>query len=367
MKTMNTFVLTSFTAALMLVCFLPHAAFASTTKPQCTLTVSTQSGSATIKNSGKILLPRGETMEIAWDSKHTKRAYDDDHKRIALSGTATTSPNRNTTYTYRFENNSKKTECKVAVQVVDGSFNESSLVSMSTKPKLSGTAEGQRTVQVAVYGSSLLKPLYISKTLNVKNGKWNLKLNKSLKKGTYTVALRGDRKALLNTLATSTLEVGVKPDSADVSASDTTFYIESVPLLHGGIAKAGTAVPVAYLQVINIGKSTGALKSFSIQQNGNASTDVIAGFTVSNNRSTSTVSVGNVQKPITFKNNTAVLPVHQTINTGQMALFTIKAVLNPQIGADFLKQLKLDVTGYNTNGKQKGAFPIRGTTWTLGY
>jgi len=363
MKPLTSYTLRSAVALLLLFLMLPLFAFAATAKPTCELTVTTTRGSVTIEDKEKILLIKGEAFTTLWESRNAKEAFDDDGDEITLDGSTVHSPKKNKTYTYQFENGSRKAICEVAVQVVEGDFKESSLSTKSVRPTLGGTASGTRSVQVAIYKEGTEKPIFTSNVIKVKNGKWSTKVSKSLKKGEYDVVLLGEKKTLLNTIATSTLRIG---QTAPVQAPSTTFVAESVPLLNGGTAKGGATIPVSYIQVINIGNAIGKVEAFNIKQNGSASTNAVVGFTLTDNRSTASVSVGSVARPIVFKDGVAKLPVNILIGAGEMRLFTIKAILAPMVGANMAKQLKLDVVSVDTNGKMGGTFPIRGTTWTLG-
>lgn len=355
--------LPQFAVALLSLLFftIPLFVFAATSKPSCELIVTTPYGTIKIDDAEKVLLPKGEVMEISWESKNAKDAIDDDKNEIELEGTSTSSPKKSRTYTYRFENGRKKAECEVTVQVVEGSFTQSSLATKSTRPTVTGEIKGSRTVQIEIYKEEGAKPFFTSKIIKVKNGKWRARVTKTLPKGEYIVALKGEKKVDLNIIATSTLTIG-----STAQASATTFVFESVPLLNGTVARSGTIVPISYLQVINIGKSEGKVESFSIKQNGSALTSSVVGFTVSDNRSPAVTIAGSYLKPIVFKNGLATIPVDMPIAAGEMRLLTIKAMIAPFSMENFTKQLKLDVAAVATNGAERGVLPIRGTTWTIG-
>lgn len=161
-----------------------------------------------------------------------------------------------------------------------------------------------------------------------------------------------------NTTATST-------SSVIVTSGDTTLTVSLVPLLSGGTAHAGKAVPVSYLQITNIGKDSATLTGFWIKQNGSASTQSIIGLTTVDDKGGSRGSVGGVEGATPFKDGMAFAPTNATFAPGQMRLFTIKAVLSANISSYIGKQLMIDVTSIETNAKVSGAFPIVGTTWTL--
>jgi hypothetical protein len=347
---------------MFLLLAMPGASFAASSRPACELQITTQAGSITTDGKETVLLNKGEIIEITWDSKNAKKAFDKDGDEIELDGSATSSPKKTTTYAYEFKNGSKEVECKVTVIVVAGKFDQSTLTTMSVKPTISGEVTGSKTVQLMIYKKDVTKPFFTSKVIKTKNGKWNTKITKSLAKGEYTVALVGEKRVKLNTIATSTLTIGKKAES-----SVTTFVVEPVPLLNGGVAKASAAVPVAYFQVINIGKAIGKVESFSIKQNGSAPTDTIVGFTISDSQSTAVITIKAEAGKMLFKDKVAKLPMNALIGAGQMKLFTIKAILAPTLMPYMGTQLKLDVSAVETNGAEKGVFPVRGTTWTIGY
>lgn len=347
---------------LLFLLAVPSISLAASSKLSCELEIATSAGTVKTSDKETVLLIKGDVIEIAWNSENAKKAFDKNNDKIDLEGSATSSPKKATTYTYTFENGSKEVECKATVLVVEGEFDQSTLTTMSVKPSLSGEATGSKTVRLMIYKKDVTKPIFTSKIIKVKNGKWTTKVTKSLAKGEYIVELVGEKKIELNTIATSTLTIGKKAQS-----SVTTLVVEPVPLLNGGTAKASAAVPIAYFQVINIGKAIGKVESFSIKQNGSASTDAIIGFTISDSQSTVVTTVKAEAGKTLFKDKVAKLPMQALIGAGQMKLFTIKAIMAPSITSYIGTQLKLDVSAVETNGTEKGAFPVRGTTWTLGY
>jgi hypothetical protein len=354
-----------FLALTLLFFVVPFTTFAASSRPMCELEITTKAGTITTDDKETVLLVKGETIGIVWDSKNAKEAYNDNNDIIDLDGSATSSPSKTTTYTYTFKNGDKKVECEVVVQVVEGDFTETALTTKSLRPTLSGTVLGTKSVQIAIYKEGAEKPLFTSKVIKVKNGKWSTKVTKTLQKRDYTVVLLGEKQTELNTIATSTLTIGSvikKPESPT-----TTFVVESVPLLNGGIARAGSVVPISYLQVINIGRAGGKVESISIKQNGSASTNAIVGFMISDSRSNVVTTIKAEAGKTLFKDKVATVPINTLVGAGQMRLFTIKAIIASSISPFIATQLKLDVAGVATNGIRKGTLPIRGTTWTLGY
>ncbi|QQR64553.1 hypothetical protein IPH92_03240 [Candidatus Kaiserbacteria bacterium] len=264
---------------LFCVLSIPVNARAASTKPSCVLTASTSAGVLTTKTKDSILLPAGETVEIAWKSKHAKSATVNPGGKIASSGVATQTPSTTTTYSYRFVSGSKSATCALTVHVVSGTITQST-AQKNSKAVLSGTASGTKSVQVRIYKEGAEKALYTSKVITVKKNVWKTTVTKKLPEGTYTVVLSGEKKFELNTITEKTLTVGnqVVKDSPSV---DTTLVVAAVPLLIGGTARGGSAVSVSYLQVINVGNAPALIQGFTVKQNGSASTDAIIGLTIS--------------------------------------------------------------------------------------
>ena len=50
---------------------------------------------------------------------------------------------------------------------------------------------------------------------------------------------------------------------------------------------------------------------------------------------------------------------------GQIHLFTIKAIMTPNVLPYIGAALMIDVTGIETAATVRDPFPIRGTTWTI--
>lgn len=351
-----------FVAAFMLL--LPASASAATTRPSCSLEVTTKAGTVDIRKSATVLLVSGEDMEIEWNSKNANRAVDGDGETISLDGTATVSPERSTTYEYRFSNGSRKTVCEVEVQVVTGSFTESYLATKNQKPALKGKASGTRSVQLKIYAEGEKKPIFTSNVIRVKGGKWSTHISKKLPKGDYTVELLGQKDVELNTIATSTLTIGStkKTPVKDVEKKQTAFVVKVVPLLMGGTTGSGKTVPISYLQVLNIGKVDASVTGFSVKQNGSASTNAITGFTVVDDSGAYSNTVA-----ANFKGGVAAIPAKVTIPAGGMKLFTIKANLGANLMAHLGTQLRFDVAGVDVDAAMQSTFPLRGVVWTIGY
>ncbi len=339
----------------------PAFAYAATSKPTCSLTVYTGGAVQKMKGGkGEVFVQKGTEVKIAWDSKNAKTAesYADDE--IKLSGTEIDTPEENQTYSYTFSSGSRDATCSVKAIVVSGEINQSSLTVKKGKATITGTAEGAKKVQVTLRKHGETKNFYISKESTVKkSGKWSVKIPKKIPDGVYDVLVSAGKGSGVNAVASGTLSVGTAPKA------DTTFSVSSVPLLFGGTARAGTSVPVAYLQVKNTGKEAAQLRGFWIRQSGSAAVSSIIGLTTVDDKSVPRGSVGGTEGFSVFKDGKAFAPADAIFAPGQMRLFTIRTVVSKSAPAG--RQLMIDVIGVDAAATIKGAFPIRGTTWTIGY
>lgn len=250
---------------------------------------------------------------------------------------------------------------------VSGQINDGSLVATSSKPTLSGTATGTKTVRLTIRKEGSTKTLYTSKLIRVKDGKWKTRVSKKLSDATYEVRLSKSGKTKF--LDKETLVVDTDDTTSNTSSknSKSVLSVSAVPLLSGGMTRAGASVPISYLKVVNTGKEPIDINGFSVKQNGSASTKSIIGLTASDDTGSTHGSVGGTEGTTPFKDGIATVPVYTTVAPGSMRLFTIKAVLSNNASAYIGKQLMIDVASVGTNGSTKGAFPIRGTTWMIGY
>lgn len=345
----------------LIALLVPFVSFGASSKVTCELEATTNQGTVDLKNKSDVVLAYGEEIEITWDSSNAKKAKNlTTRKSIELDGEETLSPKRTTTYKYQFLNGSKKAQCEVTVEVVKASIKDAPIATMVTKPTISGKVTEAKTVTIEIYAKDAKKPLFTSKNIKVKKDAWSTKVSKTLKKGTYTLLLRGEKDWDLNILATTTLTIGSKEVAVNTKDA-TTFVVESVPLLVGGIAKKSQTIPVSYLQIINIGNKEGKVESLTVKQNGSAPFNSLTSLSVFNEQGfISSIDASE------FKSSTIVVPVNIQIVSKQMQLLTVKATLANNASAYNGTQLKLDVSGVTTNSKMQSKFPILGTTWTIG-
>lgn len=162
----------------------------------------------------------------------------------------------------------------------------------------------------------------------------------------------------------ATLKV-VDPSSNYV-LGPTTLRVASVPLLSGGLVAPGTSVPVAYVQVANVGSVATILKGFEVRQTGSAPTSAITELgTVDDTGLFSASTSGTRVTP--FQNDVGLAPADVVMLPGQQRLFTVRAGTSYGITQYGGTQIILDVTGLETSPAStiQGTFPVRGTAWTI--
>lgn len=247
---------------------------------------------------------------------------------------------------------------------VIATIDASSLSSVSSKPTLSGSATGTKTLKVEVRKEGSNKILY-KKTVKVKKDEWKTKISKKLSDGAYDVEVSGGVKGgNIKTVASGTLLVGKNVKSS--SKSSGTLVVSSIPLLSGGSARANATVALSYLQVTNTGKEAVVLKGFWVKQNGTADTRAILSLSTVDDKGASRGFAGGIAGADLFKSGLAYAPITDgTFLPGQMRLFTIKAGMAANASSYAGKNLMIDVASLDADGSVKGAFPIRGTTWTI--
>ena len=349
--------------AIAALAFIPSTTLAASSKVSCELTVTTPYDEVSFDRDEEVLVQKGDEVTIAWEGKNATDAEDGDEDEIDLEDSITVTPDEDVTYEYRFTNKSRKADCAVSLKVVDVSFDEDTLATDSNKPTVSGEAEGTKTVRLEVMDDDG-KRVFKSKNERVKRGEWDVRVKKSLKDGTYDVRLFGQKGAEIDLIATSTLVIGegsTRPDTSSTKMGGT-LSVSMVPLLMGGTAAPGAAVPVAYIKVENTGSSASSIDGFTLKQNGSASTGAIANVQTNDDKGGSRYTTSGAGL---FKNGSVYVPLPSVIAPGQIRIYTIKAGMSAASGSYAGQTLMLDVTGVTTGAKVPSAFPIRGTTFTL--
>lgn len=244
-----------------------------------------------------------------------------------------------------------------AALAASGSIDADTLTANYGKITLAGEADVE-TVRLFIKDEKG-KTVYKSKDIEVEDGEWESKVSKKLKVGEYEVSLRSKDGKKLIELASSELKVLSKK----TKKTSGTLAVSMVPLLSGGTAAPGSSVPVSYIQVKNTGSTTVSIDGFTLKENGSAPDTVVTGFSVSDDKGGSRATIEG-----TFKKGLAFVPLKAAVAPGQLRIFTIKAILSNSFGSALGTQLKIDVAGVETKAKGvKAAFPLRGTTFVLGY
>lgn len=247
----------------------------------------------------------------------------------------------------------------------DATIDVSSLTSNLSKPTITGTATGTKSIKISIYKEGSKKIVYKKSSIKVREGIWKSKISKKLRNGTYTITISGTSNTTPKILATEILVIDTNKKKNTVSEHNA-LVISSIPLLAGGNARPGTSVPVSYLQVNNIGEDAVTLKGFRVKQNGSAPTQSIIGFSVVDDQGITRGSIGGTEGTILFKDTFAFIPIKDMLFTQkEMRLFTIKATLGKNISQYIGKQLMIDIASVETSTSPRGNFPIRGTTWTI--
>lgn len=343
---------------LTLIVSTPFAASASTPKPTCEFNVTTPTGTARTTKSGKVFIQSGQKLELAWDSENATKAVNNNGKDIKLASSTIIFPTKDTSFTYTFSAGSKKAICSLSAVIASASLDTDSISNASTRPTITGTAEGTKTVHIEISNDD--GSVFKSRELRVKGGKWSVKLSKTLEKGTYQIVVYGDKKYDLNELASGTLGIGT---AGGTSSGTGAFSASPIPLLTGGTTGPNTTVPVSYLKLVNQSSTATTLPGLWIKQSGTAPTSSVISFSTVDDKAVSRTSVGGAEGSALFKNGLAYVPLNATFVPGQFRIFTIKAQLSRSLIPG--STLMLDVASLDTKGKVAGSFPIRGTTWVL--
>ncbi len=145
----------------------------------------------------------------------------------------------------------------------------------------------------------------------------------------------------------------------------TTLRVSNVPLLSGGVAYPGASVPVAYLQIHNTGANAASVTGITLEQKGSTDTDAIIGLSVIDDKGLSVAVTGGGAVNAPFSGEEAVAGMDATIAPGQRRLFTIRAMMASVLTSFRNSNIILDVTGVESTASVVGAFPIRGTVWSI--
>lgn len=335
---------------LLIATLFPATSFAASSRPSCTLRVTTPAGTDSTKRDMEVLAVSGQAVTVEWAGKNAQSALSGGES-VPVQGSSTFVVSESQRLSYKFKGGSKTVTCEADLELVKATVNQASDED-GVKVSLSGRADNIKALRVDVKRGN---DTVASSKVKAKRDKWQLTLKNRLDDGTYDVVVFGAEGDLRNQeLARGTLRSGKVPA--------TTLSASPISLLFGGTARAGTATPVAYVQLRNTGVAPATISGFDLRQNGNAPNASVIGFTTADDKGGSLSTVTG-----TFQNGTVFVPLAATILPGQFKIFTLKALVAGNAGAFSGTQLRIDVDGVRTDATVTGLFPMRGTTWTLAY
>jgi len=289
----------------------PILNFVSPPPPTCSLTVSTPGGEQTGIQDTRVLIRHGSEIHVTWTSTGAKTAESGESVPLALSGTLVYAPSATTTYSYIFTRGNARAVCSFTATIEP----EPVAVATSTPPVI---APVQKPVVPPVIVPPPAPPVPPP--------------------------------------ATTTQNIAI---------GSTTLVVADIPLLSGGTAHAGEAVPVSYLQITNTGTAYAKLNGFWLHQDGSANTSVVIGLSTIDDMGGSQGLAGGVEGASPFNAASGFAPTSALFAPGQMRLFTVKAILSGNVSAYLGTQLQLNVTSIDSTATAKGTFPIHGTTWVI--
>ena len=338
--------------------FTPHAE-AATVKPTCSLSITHDGKTTQTKSDEEISVLKNTPVTITWSSKNATKAIDGDRNTIATSGTATVTPVVKKDYEYTFSQGSKKVTCSVEVNIISGTIITKSQIKSGEKINLTGKATNVKKVTVLVYAQGSTTPAYTTKSLSVKNKKYSFKMPNTLSDGNYTIVLQTSGVNPV-VLATSTIMIGKV-----ASIAQTSLVVKTLPLLGGGMAKVGSGVAVAYIQVINMGTAPANLTGFTFAQTGSAPVFAISGLTITDETGLAKGSIGNMVSGSPFTSSSVTIPITTTLAPKESRLFTARAVVGPTANMQIGKTMVLSLQGVVGNASVQNVLPLPGVTWTI--
>lgn len=343
---------------------VPTVTQAASTRPTCTLSVTSDEATTSVRTGSKIVVRTGALYTLSWKSQNASKAVDRNGKGIALNGSTTTVATKNTSYSLKFSQGSYQSTCTLSVSLVSGTVTSPSAGSSSKPVVVAGRAHGLSSVMVTVtpFGTTTATS---SKNVSVRHGTWSYAVPQTLGNSLYQVLVSTTKGGMTTNVATSTLNIGNVP--VVPIFAPTTVVVVPVPLLIGGIAHPGATVAVGYLQFINIGLATTTITNISLTQSGNAPVASIVGLTTISDNGVAKGSVGNMLSATPFIGNTATVPLGLVLAPKEMRLVTMKAVATSNVTPYLGTKLTLLVSGIGTTAHVQSKLPLFGTIWTFGY
>lgn len=328
--------------------------------PSCVLLVSSSAGIYAESGESDVLQVIGDPLKIFWISSSADKAENKSGTRIPIFGQTIKNPKSLTNYSYTFIRGNNETKCSVVVHPVTGNFNEDSLTTTKSQPTLTGKATKIKELKLEVYKINTKSLVHESDGIKVIDGKWSYKIDESLTDGQYDVVLKANEEWQLNKIDSGILTVG------DISSTNQpgTIVVQSIPLLTGGLAKAGGTVSLLYLHMLNVSNNAVTITGISMKQAGTASTDSVLSLIATDDTNKARGEVGSVGSS-PFKSGVAKIPITLTLQPKETRLFTLKGRIINNLSGHIGDSLRLVVSGVSSRSNIKGDFPIRGVTWVL--
>ncbi len=351
-------------AALIVLYGMPAITEASVVHPSCTLAITVDGVTTSVRSGTKVSIREGSVYSVAWTSQNADAAVDRDGHTIALSGATSSVLTANTNYLLRFSKSGYQSTCTISAYGVSGSVTSGTAASSSKPVTIVGKVRGLDSVAVSVtpFGATTT---VMSKNISVRHGAFTYAVPQKLNDGLYQILITTNKSGITTVVATNTLNVGNVPVVS--AAAPTTIVAIPVPLLIGGVAHPGATVAVAYLQLINIGLATTTVSNVTLTQSGNAAVAAIVGLTSISDNGVAKGAVGTMVAGTPFVGNTATVPLGLVLAPKEMRLVTIKAITTTNVLPYLGTKITLLVSGIGTTARVESKLPLFGTIWTVGY
>jgi hypothetical protein len=361
---MNTFPSVVKTFILLAICIIGsfnHVLAADVAKndPACSLYYFHNNSLLETKSSASLTIRKNDFVGLVWNATNITDGIDIQGKKIPALGFEIVVPNKDVSYTYTFNQGSKKVTCSLSITVLSGEFSSKETYKRGEKITIAGSVIGTKKVIIDFNSSAKTVPVYSTKPLTVLDQKFRYKLPKVLPDDTYTVIMKTVG-ANSMVVATTTVRVGkVKYIPA------TTLVVQKVPLLSGGSVKASTEVPVAYIQIINVGENPSIINALAVRQVGSAPVSAITKMSVIDQFDTINGSIGNGTSISPFITDTAKIPTQITLAPKESRLFTIRASVAGNVPANIGRTISLALLGLESNSIIASALPVYNPNWTI--
>jgi hypothetical protein len=327
--------------------------------PSCSLYYFHDNSFLETKSLAELSIVKNNFVGLLWNGTNIIDASDIQGKKISALGFEIIKPTKDVTYSYTFYRGSQKVTCSLSITVLSGDFSVKDTYKSGEKITVAGNVIGTNKVIVDFNSTSKNSPVYTTKTIIAKNEKFKLKMPKVLPDGKYMMVLKtADTAATV--IATSSVTVG-KVKVAPASS----LVVQNVPLLSGGTVKAGNELPIAYLQIINIGENPATINGLSFRQVGNASVSTIAKLSITDQYDTLNGFVGSGTSVSPFLGDTAKVPTQITLASKESRLFTVRAVVSANAATNMGRSISLALLSLESNSTITSALPIYNPLWTI--